>query len=90
MDAFCCHWCQKYLHWNKYLLNTQEKHTVVTNCNRVMLYCNSVLGGPRCGNHMYKQVNREAKMDSSDNSIIKSPYFKSHFLVFQLGSGIFI
>lgn len=35
-----------------------------------------------------KKVNREAVMDSSDNSVIKLHY-KFHFLVLQLGSGEF-
>lgn len=54
-----------------------------------MLYYNPVLGGPLLGNHVYKQISREAIITSSDNSIIKSAYYKLHFLVFQLASGIF-
>lgn len=28
-------------------------------------------------------------MDSSDNPLIKSPYYECHFLVLQVGSGVF-
>lgn len=54
----------------------------------MVLYYNSVLRGPLLGNHVYEQISREAIITSSDNSIIKSAYYKFHFLVVHLVSGI--
>ena len=38
---------------------------------------------------MYRQVTREAIMNSADNSIIELPHYEIHCLPLHLGSGIF-